>query len=77
MCVTGVVLTGPRPSVAGWEGSNGTAAAAEWIGECATTNCVNATLCLDPFHIVQWATGAPDVVRYESLGVVGFGSTVR
>ena len=30
--------------------------AADWIGECATTNCTNATLCLDPFHIVRWAT---------------------
>jgi len=37
--------------------------AAEWIGECATTACVNATLCLDPFHIVRWASRALDVVR--------------
>ena len=37
--------------------------AADWIGECATTNCTNATLCLDPFHIVRWATQALDVVR--------------
>src|SRR3954452_7707535 len=28
--------------------------AAEWIGDCATTACENATLCLDPFHIVRW-----------------------
>ena len=27
--------------------------AAEWIGDCALTNCVNATLCLDPFHVVR------------------------
>ena len=37
--------------------------AAEWIGDCALTACPNATLCLDPFHIVRWATQALDVVR--------------
>ncbi|MCP5028333.1 MAG: ISL3 family transposase [Actinomycetia bacterium] len=37
--------------------------AAEWIGETATANCENATVCLDPFHIVRWATKALDVVR--------------
>lgn len=37
--------------------------AAEWIGECALTNCENATLCLDPFHICRWAGDALDVVR--------------
>ncbi len=37
--------------------------AAEWIGECATSNCENATLCLDPFHIVRWGSQALDVVR--------------
>jgi len=37
--------------------------AAEWIGECALAACENATLCLDPFHIVRWASQALDVVR--------------
>lgn len=37
--------------------------AAEWIGEVALTACPNAELCLDPFHIVRWATDALDVVR--------------
>lgn len=37
--------------------------AAEWIGDCALAACENATLCLDPFHIVRWATQALDVVR--------------
>ena len=37
--------------------------AAEWIGDCALAACANATLCLDPFHIVRWATQALDVVR--------------
>jgi len=39
--------------------------AAEWIGDCAMANCVNAQLCLDPFHIVRWATNALDVVRHD------------
>lgn len=25
--------------------------------------CPNATLCMDPFHVVQWATKALDEVR--------------
>ena len=37
--------------------------AAEWIGDCALAACANATLCLDPFHIVRWGTQALDVVR--------------
>jgi transposase len=37
--------------------------AAEWIGDCALAACQNATLCLDPFHIVRWASQALDVVR--------------
>ena len=39
--------------------------AAEWIGACALTNCENAERCLDPFHIVRWATNALDVVRRD------------
>lgn len=51
--------------------------AAEWIGDCAISNCTNAELCLDPFHIVRWATQALDVVRRHTwnllrrLGVPG------
>ncbi len=37
--------------------------AAEWIGDVACTACQNATLCLDPFHIVRWGSQALDVVR--------------
>jgi len=37
--------------------------AAEWIGDCALAACPHATLCLDPFHIVRWASQALDVVR--------------
>jgi transposase len=37
--------------------------AAEWIGDTALAACENATLCLDPFHIVRWGSRALDVVR--------------
>jgi len=39
--------------------------AAEWIGETVRERCENATLCLDPFHVVSWATDALDVVRRQ------------
>lgn len=39
--------------------------AAEWIATVVRERCPNATLCLDPFHIVQWATDALDEVRRE------------
>ena len=39
--------------------------AAEWIANVVAARCPNAELCLDPFHIVQWATRALDEVRRE------------
>ena len=42
-----------------------TADGAEWIGDVAITPRENATLCLDPFHIVR--------VRYESPCIPGGG----
>ena len=33
--------------------------AAEWIGDVALAACENATLCLDPFHIVRWGSPRP------------------
>jgi len=39
--------------------------AAEWIATVVADRCKNAELCLDPFHIVQWATKALDEVRRE------------
>lgn len=39
--------------------------AAEWISTVVAEKCENATLCLDPFHIVAWATDALDEVRRE------------
>jgi transposase len=37
--------------------------AAEWIGDLVRWRCKNATLCIDPFHVVKWATDALDEVR--------------
>ena len=39
--------------------------AASWIGNVVAARCPSATLCLDPFHVVQWATKAVDDVRRE------------
>ncbi len=37
--------------------------AAAWIANVVRERCPNAVLCLDPFHVVQWATRALDEVR--------------
>lgn len=39
--------------------------AAEWIANVVRERCTAATLCLDPFHVVAWATAALDDVRRE------------
>ena len=39
--------------------------AAEWIRTVVVARCPGAELCLDPFHIVAWATDALDEVRRE------------
>lgn len=39
--------------------------AAEWVKTVVEARCPNAELCLDPFHIVAWATKALDEVRRE------------
>jgi transposase len=36
---------------------------ARWIADCVTEWCPNAERCMDPFHVVQWATDALDGVR--------------
>jgi transposase len=54
--------------------------AAEWIAEVATSACENAVLCLDPFHIVRWATQALDVVRrwvWNTLRTMGLGDRAK
>ena len=38
--------------------------AAEWIGDVALGACENATLCLDPFHIVRVRHEAPCIRRW-------------
>jgi transposase len=39
--------------------------AAGWIAIVVAERCPNATLCLDPFHVCQWASKALDEVRRE------------
>ena len=39
--------------------------AAGWIRKAVVARCPKATLCMDPFHVVQWATDALDTVRRE------------
>ncbi len=38
---------------------------ATWIEDVVGERCPNAGICLDPFHVVQWATAALDEVRRE------------
>jgi transposase len=40
--------------------------AAAWISNVAARRCPQAVLCLDPFHVVKWATDALDQVRRET-----------
>ncbi len=39
---------------------------AKWIQACIDDYCPGAKRCIDPFHIVQWATEALDGVRREA-----------
>jgi len=39
--------------------------AGSWITSAVTAHCPTAALCLDPFHVVSWATDALDEVRRE------------
>lgn len=38
---------------------------AEWIAEVVRERAPQATRCMDPFHVVQWATSALDEVRRQ------------
>lgn len=40
--------------------------AATWIANAVRKRCPQATICLDPFHVVQWATDALDEVRRDA-----------
>lgn len=39
--------------------------AGAWIASAVAKRCPNAELCLDPFHVVSWATDALDELRRE------------
>jgi len=39
--------------------------AGAWIAKAVTTYCPNARLCMDPFHVVSWATDALDELRRQ------------
>ena len=43
-----------------------TADGASWIADCVKEHCPNAERCIDPFHVVQWATDALDEVRRDA-----------
>jgi transposase len=52
--------------------------AASWIGNVVRQQCPNAVLCIDPFHVVAWATKALDEVRRGLWNELrGRGETVR
>lgn len=38
---------------------------AEWIDTVVAERCPNAVRCMDPFHVVKWATDALDIVRRD------------
>ena len=40
--------------------------AADWIANAVAARCPQAVLCLDPFHVVRWATDALDEVRRQT-----------
>ena len=40
--------------------------AAGWIAGVVARRCPAAALCLDPFHVVRWATDALDEVRRQT-----------
>lgn len=39
---------------------------ARWIAACVEEYCPHAQRCIDPFHVVSWATDALDQVRREA-----------
>uniref|UniRef100_UPI0013EBB890 transposase n=1 Tax=Candidatus Protofrankia californiensis TaxID=1839754 RepID=UPI0013EBB890 len=41
--------------------------AAEWISMVVKARCPQAKRCMDPFHVVAWATGAVDAVRRRTV----------
>jgi hypothetical protein len=49
--------------------------AAEWIANVVAARCPKAKLCLDPFHVIQWATAAL-VLLYSRANVLVRGVTL-
>lgn len=43
---------------------------ASWIATCVANYCPNAELCIDPFHVVSWATDALDKLRRQEYAKI-------
>jgi transposase len=50
---------------------------ADWIAQVITQFCPSAEQCLDPFHVVRWATHALDLVRREAWNAARRSSRTR
>jgi transposase len=53
---------------------------ADWIFHAVQDHCPNAKICLDPFHVVAWATSALDSVRrriWNTLRRAGDSATAK
>ena len=48
-----------------WKLTHVSADGAEWIHTVVAERAMNARICLDPFHVAQWATEAVDEVRRQ------------
>ena len=46
-----------------------TADGARWIADCIAEYCPNAERCVDPFHVVGWATDSLDEVRKAAVRI--------
>jgi transposase len=51
--------------------------AATWISTAVTEHCPQAAQCMDPFHVVQWATKAVDDCRRETFRAPAYWSRKR
>ena len=60
---TGALDQAAGDGLTGW---NLTSDGAEWIHTVVKEKAKRAKLCMDPFHVVQWATKAIDAVRRGS-----------
>ena len=49
--------------------------AAEWIGDVVGRRAPQAMRCLDPYHLIAWATGALDSVRRQVWNAARGGGT--